>query len=232
MTKALLSTLILLVGLHSMTDAQDIDASQKRIFKLYLNGSYYNRTEHADLKNEEMQFQLNGLSIALEIKRNKFISHEFEILPIFIKVTDSKTYLFNEDLETLTAGSKNTNLGSAFRHQMNHSFLTNKKIDPYIGLSSQLFMDFNKSIPATSNVFERSELDIGVIFSVVPGININLNKRLAVNLNVPMGLWEIKYNKTNLENPAIPPNEQTNSKLVTEFIPKQLRFRLGISYHI
>jgi len=223
--------------------AQDDANSKKLVLKLYANGFYrYNESSDCNrslpanttYKSEKKNYDFGNLSFAVELLNDKFFTHEFEFMPIKIKHNDEVELLTYTQLNhTLTiSGGKSTSVETAFRYQLNHYFNNTKKVVPYIGLSPQLFYNYYKLNPATSNQFPNTEQNIGINLAIAPSLLINISNKFSLDFNIPLDLYEIKLNAVNCENPAIALEAQKKTKIEGQLIPKTLNVRFGLVYKI
>lgn len=238
---------ISLVFFCNLLEAQDNSGSNQRVLKLYLNGVYSNtKSSYTEvslyntyefIKNEEYDF--GGISFAIEMLTSKFFSHEFEIMPIKFDHNDDliiRTYYYasgpGAEGTSVISGGKTSRIESTFRYQANHYFVKDKRTKPYIGLSTQLFFNSYKTIPAVSYGYLRSEQNLGLCFAITPGMSFNINDKLAIDFNIPFGLYEFKLNRVYHDNPRLPEEEKKTTIFLGEFAPKVYVFRLGIYYRI
>jgi hypothetical protein len=222
--------------------AQENVNLKKIAVKLYVNG-FYKYTERDDYNgligsdyaflDKNKGYDFGGLSFALEVQRNNFFSHEFEIMPLKIRQNDKiKTILYTVTNEVVLIGVKTTSIESALRYQLTYYFIKDKVVLPSIGLSPQLFYNFNKFDPSTTGYFGLTAQNIGLNLAIIPGLAFKLNKKLSIDLNIPIGIYEIKYDAINSENPNLPIRDQKDSKIIGEFIPKKVNIRIGIIYNL
>jgi hypothetical protein len=178
------------------------------------------------------------LSFAIEIDKAKFFSHELELLPFWIERNKELRYInYLDTVPTpfemhITDGGKSTSIEIAFRYQANHFFRPGKLIDPYFGLSSQLYYTFSEYSPYTAMTFPVREQNIGILLSFIPGITININQQIAIDVNVPLGIYDFKLNITIHDNPLLPSSDRKNSKFIGDLIPDYLNFRIGLIYSL
>jgi hypothetical protein len=242
-TLALIISFTLLFSFF-FVQAQDDNQSKKLVLKLYTNGSF-NYTKGTDITRtpqpdaeylyENKKYAFGGLSFAFELPGEKCFSQEFEFSPIKINYNDEAktvTYSTSPNHKLSTSGGKTTWIETAFRYQLNHYFNKEKKVLPYIGLSPQLFYNYFTLDPATSNQFKTTEQNLGLNLALVPGLVINLKNKLALDFDLPLGFYEIKFNSFYHRNPALNLSEQKQSKIEGELIPKTVMVRIGLFYKL
>jgi len=240
----ILLTFLMLLCSPALKAQENPDAKKIRL-KLYANGFYsYARGpddfarpwENAEALFRKENFDFGHLSFAVEIDGGKFFSHELELMPFWIERNKEIHYinfldtLPSPDDSRVTSGGTSTSIEIAFRYQANHYFCPNKIFDPYFGLSSQLYYTFSEYVPYTSMTFPAREQDLGLLFSLVPGVLIHLNEKMALDFNIPLGIYDFRLNMTKEDNPLLPVRNRKNSKFIGEFIPNYVNFRIGLIY--
>ena len=236
----ILSLLTIFINL----DGQDELMSKTISIKLYLNG-YYESTENDvyygnlsgfdDYLKENDEIDVGMLSLALEFRKEGSLSHEFEIMPV--------RYTRNADLETLSfddhpaedqviSGGKITTIRSYVRYQVNYYFLKGKVIDPYAGLSVKAFYRYSGYNPSTSHTFRATERNTGLLIAVTPGINFHIRDNLALNLNIPLAICDLRLRTNTTDSPLYPLEDRRTSVFKGVFIPEFYHVRLGLSYKI
>ena len=219
--------------------SQNQSDSKDKSLKVYYNG-FYNfdksittNDNNVTYTNEVSNYDFGGISFALEIDKNSLFSHEIELLPLLLKINEDITYVSADGFDTqISDGSKNTYLKSAVRYQINHSFLDDNIVTPYLGAAIQLFGDFNKSNPPMSTYYPFSILQAGFTISIVPGLQIDLGEKIAIDIDLPIDLVLLYNTWTYNQNPMIPVENQKKSEFETSFFPKRLNARLGLIYRI
>lgn len=236
---------LLILFCYFSLKAQDNPDAKKIRLKLYANGFYSyakgidNQVasgEDAEALFRKENFDFGQLSFAVEIDGGKFLTHEFELMPFWIERNKEIHYI--DFLDTLPDapdsfiifGGKSTSIEIAARYQATHHFYPNKLFDPYLGLSSQLYYSFSEFKPFTSMTFPIREQNLGLLFSIVPGVLIHVNRRMAIDFNIPLGIYDFKLNMIKNDNPSLPTNERKTSKFIGEFIPNYMNFRIGLVY--
>ena len=225
----------------SFLHSQDNESLKQTRVKLYYNSSYqatkntaFNTFIDSYATTETTNYTFGGLSIAIEFDKGKFLSHEVEFLPILINIDEDVTMALDSDFNTLGTllGTKTTSIKSAIRYQITHAFIKDKAVLPYLGVSSQLYGMYNKDESFVSSDFSLSDMKIGCLISIVPGIIVNLNNKLAVDINIPISFYDFGYNWTRNENPTLPLANQKSSEFVGDFFPTIFNVRLGLIYKI
>ena len=241
-------TKIILVGFVSFNSllltAQDNPISKNIKLKLYVNGFYqaienndYNGISSGNLMHqfENKKYDIGALSFAVEIGSYKKLKHEIELMPVkfdYDNILHTITRIEEDRTLTATWGEKITSFKAACRYQINYYFIQNKNVMPYFGLSSQFFYEVNRIKPSISIGSITKDQFWGLLFAITPSVIFNVTKKLSIDLNIPVGLYDIKINSEKIDNSAYPEHNGTTSKIIGEFIPKTLNIRLGICYNL
>jgi hypothetical protein len=140
------------------------------------------------------------------------------------------SYHPSEDLSDLTKGGVSTSVMSALRYQAGHYFISDKFLLPYLAVSTQFFYEFSRYEPYVPMRFPMSEHNIGLLFSCIPGITIRLNKKLGIDINFPLAVYDFRLVKTKIENPLLPLANRKDVKFEGDMIPDFVHARFGICY--
>lgn len=238
----MISSVFMLIS-NNLIFAQDNVKSGKYLVKIYFNG-YYNYAEDNQYDRLLSQFyeysytkknyDIGYLSFAVEVLKDKFFSTEFELMPLRFNRYDimESIVIPQTNEKEIISGGKTTFLESTFQYQLNHYFNRDKLVVPYFGISSRLFYNYSKRNPATTSLFKKTEQNFGLIFSITPGLLIKVNNKLFVDINIPVGIYEIKLNSIKEDDPQLTLEDQKRSEIMGSFLPKTLNFRLGFIYKI
>ena len=83
-----------------------------------------------------------------------------------------------------------------------------------------------------STYYPFSILQAGFTISIVPGLQIDLGEKIAIDIDLPIDLVLLYNTWTYNQNPMIPVENQKKSEFETSFFPKRLNARLGLIYRI
>ncbi|MBN1950234.1 MAG: hypothetical protein JW801_03470 [Bacteroidales bacterium] len=184
---------------------------------------------------DQTRLETGLFSIGLEFQPGKTLSHELELMPLYISRDNNleyQEYDSQPDEPMVTGGETTTFLKTYLRYQASYYFLPEKILSPSVGLSAQLFYDYLSTIPKTTEDFPYREYALGVRLALVPGIRVRLNDILAFDLDVPLALGQVNLDRRRYDNPLIPLSERNISKTEAEFLPVSYIFRAGISCKI
>jgi hypothetical protein len=153
-------------------------------------------------------------------------------MPLKYRQVNNLETIRNPIANEILSGGKTTSIESTFRYQINHCIKKDKIVSPHFGISSEVFYNFNKFNPATTSEYRKTEQNLGLLLEIIPSITFKINSKLIFDLNVPIGLYEIFLNSLKDENPQLTLKDQKRSKIVGNFIPKTIGFRIGLVYKI
>lgn len=237
------TTILFLIfsGLFCTAISAQKESSVKNVkFKIYLNGlsnkwedSQNWSIEDQTVISKNKTFEFGNISLGLEFDNGKHISHEFEVLPFIYQHSNiDNSVTGNQNHESIMfSGEESRNMKMNLRYQLNYYFLINKIFKPYIGGSAQLYYESNRNIPQVSMSFPSKNNKTGCNFSIVPGLDINLNEHLFLDFNVPFIFGQINTNNIITDNPGIPEGERNTTTLEGIFLPNIFQFRVGIGYN-
>jgi hypothetical protein len=239
--KLLLTALFCSSGVLLMAQQEKNPGNYK--IKIYVNGSKefiknsdYNwpLSENQTFKYQNKNLDIGTLSFGFEVEKRKNTSNEIEVMPFRFNQQENLSKIIDkaDNMTAIIGGGKSTSFSSSFRYQYNYKFLIEKKVIPFIGLSSQLFYDLYKNDPVVSLSYSTRSQDIGLLFSIIPGIEYKLTKILSVELNSPVSFYDIKLNSERIDNPTLEVKDRTVSTIIGDFFPNKINFRIGLSFKI
>jgi hypothetical protein len=234
-------TLVLILYCFSARSQETPDLKISE-FTFYLNGFYhfevssddYNSLDMSEYYIRDEKYEFGNPSIAFEIDKGRFIAHEFELMPIDIE-HDNKTryrHFLDTNITYIVEGGISTTIQSTFRYQATHYFFSGELVQPYLALSSQLFYDFSRFKPRTVLSYQKSQNNVGLLFSVIPGIQICLTKKLALDINIPLAIYDIRFVRSKNSSPMLSDSDREKAYFENNFIPDFAHVRIGISYEI
>lgn len=223
--------------------AQDKPDSRQIKLKLYVNAFYQdieNNDYHGFLEENEIykfenkKYDIGAFSFAVEIGSYQKLKHEIELMPLKFDrndILEIHTRIGEYGPLTSVETEMTKSFKTACRYQINYYFIQNKYIRPYIGLSSQSFYEFVHYGPGIS-VYNEKDQSWGLLFAFTPGMIFNINEKISIDLNVPVGLYDIEINSERKMDSHHPYHQNTTSKFIKEFMPEIINIRLGICYKL
>ncbi len=208
-------------------------------FKVYLNGSYqelsnreyYSLSDYQPYNYTGSKYNFGGLSLALEIASDKFVSHEFELNPFNYSRNDNKLTYKNE-YEGIRTGDISTTISSAFRYQVSHYFMSDRMINPYLALSGMIYYEYWTSEQYLSTSYNQYAHHLQFNLSLIPGVKVNVTDRFALVLDIPFQLYRIDHYSIDNGNPTLPLDIRVISNSGELFLPAEYCLRLGASFKI
>ncbi len=166
-------------------------------------------------------------------------NHEIEIT----KMSFSKRFQKLKTDSLLAAGNKSLSISIGLKYEYDYKFLKkrNWRFQPYIGFSLHHYFEHLKHSPLVSNGYITAHQKIGMVYSVIPGFNIKITKKLSLNLNVPIDIGNVNFNFNRTENPTLSGDSQRSHSFSHDFFPsyifgnssyKSFIFRIGIAYKL
>ncbi|HEX6890859.1 MAG TPA: hypothetical protein VF141_09200, partial [Chryseolinea sp.] len=70
----------------------------------------------------------------------------------------------------------------------------------------------------------------GFVLNFTPRVNYNISRRFNVDLNVPLKIYDLRGEKNEVNNPAIPIRQQTTNDVDHIFFESAYTIRLGLEY--
>ncbi|MFT5821640.1 MAG: hypothetical protein ACI8ZM_002894 [Crocinitomix sp.] len=232
---------IVLIAFNQNTFAQDSESKQ---LKLYSNFGWESaeRTIGFDtvinvlIKENYFETSLGYFSPAFSWATPKGNRHEIELSRLQFNQVDEVTYLDYDDGISfqVISGERNTNVFIALRYEFDYQIIKNKdsKLKPSLGFAVRPYYSHASLRPKVSSIFSSSELNVAAMFSIVPRLNYDLNKKMFIDLSIPLSLAELGVRSTTWDNPAIPVNQRTVSTFVVEVAPSEYLIRLGIGIRL
>lgn len=224
--------------------AQESNDHKISRIKLYLNGFYrYSEisnyaTNDSGWKFKTEKYDFGFLSIAIELNRIGFFKHEIELMPFRFTNSNEIIQYFNnnrnavDSLVNISDGGRLKKFETSFRYQINHCFNVDKSIVPYLSLAAQLHYDLSKHEPWNSFYSNITEQNIGLLFSIIPGISIKASKKLEIDFNIPIAFNDFRLNVTNFKNPLLTTSETKKSKFISEYMSNFINVRIGLVYRL
>lgn len=218
---------ILLIGLFCLFNSSAIaqESTSTKTFNIYYN--FYESSLFHDL---ESMYRIGDISLALEITSDKKLSHEFEWMPFHLsksKYTEMRTV--NEQ-EEIIAGNNQTIYNTRAAYHLNYSVVDLSAFEFVVGFSTQLFFERQDVNPPSSLFFPKTYTKAGAIFGFTPGINIPLSEKFDFSFDVPVGLFGLTYNRSKMDDPALPQDQRTQTDTSAELAYQGFQAKIGIGY--
>lgn len=113
-----------------------------------------------------------------------------------------------------------------------HITAPRKKIDFILGAGlTPYWLNFEKE-PRISNAYRATQLYMGSVISANAHAIYRLSNRFLADLNLKLGLFDFRFNREHIYNPAIPVRQQVNETYSFDFLPDAYTIRVGLGYRI
>jgi len=240
------STIIISILILSYTciHAQEKPSQKEHKVKIYLNGIangfLFEKTLENPNSNLTPYFYSNGadihigcLSFAIELRKNSRFSHEFDIMPFSYNnqlLIERINYTEQSEPVYYNGGGNLTDFYSTISYQLTYNSSTENALRPYIGLSPKVFYLYKSLRMFHTNQYPAKMHELGILYSVVPGIAVMLSKNINIDINIPIAFLETKMVSENINFPYSLEGAKTNRTFAHNFFPDKINFRIGVSY--
>lgn len=232
----LLITVIIVFPLFAFA-AADTTQSPKYGVKLYINsapGMHYKDIRGGNVNYAFAYTSYVLPSVAVSKRTTKKNMHELELARLEInKLSDKRYDPYTYGPYFPTDGKHQTITNIALRYE--YIIALNKKesrLAPAIGLATMPYYAHYRIMPMTTNYYPVRGMYAGLQFAVVPRLNINTNKRLFFDLNVPLTLANGYYESTRVSNPTMPSTVNQISSVNFDLGQFHYMIRLGVGLKI
>ncbi|HEY0769159.1 MAG TPA: hypothetical protein VGD31_02420 [Sphingobacteriaceae bacterium] len=210
-------------------------AQRQFSIKVYQNTDTYNLIVAEPWKNQTSETRrvvgFSRFSMALTLEK-EFI-HELELfLPEFGKAADDLQFPMHRKI---TKGPRFQSQASAysFRYELTKSLTRgNSPLGLSLGAGLHPYYVQIDYTPTVSVAYPSTRSWFGAGIVITPRITYDITKRLYLDLNVPLRVFDYQYNKEHIRNPAIPLRQQVNAFLKYRFFDDVYTLRFGIAYWI
>lgn len=191
-----------------------------------------NNTSHTQVSS----FHIWNPTIAIARENKKRNLHEFELTSIGINASDMRTNWFVPGLNVnvITSGARvyETHIALRYEHILNLVKKPGARLVPSIGFSaSPYYLRYNVQ-PYVTTTYPTKETFIGARVFVAPRINYYIHKAVFIDLNIPVCLADINYNKHREDNPTVSTQQRSTSKTNFTALPEYFSVRLGIGVRL
>lgn len=126
--------------------------------------------------------------------------------------------------------SNKAHLGLRFEWAFPLFFEKLGRFQPYIGVSTDPSVFYQKIDPYTTSSFPTVVFETRNTVSFIPRAIFNVSSRLFLDLNVPISVFSMALTYNHVDNPILPTYAQTETEFSTKLFPSQLSMRLGLGY--
>jgi hypothetical protein len=220
---------IVLLIISSTTFAQ-----KKLALKVYQNSDFFS-TAYSDSYGKDLGTSNNAhftrLSLAVNLIGKKFI-HELELfVPEVDKSTDDVMFPMDYSFRQGTDFKTRMNAYS-FRYELNKRLaVTSNKWSFQLGVGLNPYFVQQERIPTINTRYYYSLTTYGGSFNFIPRVAFNVSKRFTVDLNLPLKIYDLRYQRQYVANPNIPRQNQTTGGPAHRFFENAYTVRVGVMYN-
>jgi hypothetical protein len=177
------------------------------------------------------QINFSRISLAADIHTKNGFQHEVEFfIPEISKSLDDIQYPMNYEFRKDVTFD-----GKASSYSLRYEFskrLTNesKRFGFSIGAGINPYYLHIEYIPNVETTYYWSTELYGFALNFTPRINYKISRRFNVDLNVPLKIYDLRGEKNEVNNPAIPIRQQTTNDVDHIFFESAYTIRLGLAY--
>lgn len=190
---------------------------------------YFESGVNESEKSNHINF--NRLSIGISVTTKNNFTHEIELLiPEISKSINSVQFPMNYEFRKGDTFDGKISTYS-IRYEMNKTFSNNlNRLAFNVGVGLNPYYVHIEYTPNTSTAFYFSNIFYGAALNFTPRINYKLSNRLILDLNIPLKIYDLRWEKTNIKNPSIPIRQQTVKDFDSIFFENAYTIRLGLMY--
>jgi hypothetical protein len=121
---------------------------------------------------------------------------------------------------------------ASVQYEIGKHITPRRKIDFVLGAGlTPYWLNFEKE-PRIPNAYVATQLYMGSTVSANAHALYKLSKRLLVDVGLKLGLFDFRFYRQQIHNPAIPIRQQTNDTYSFDFLPDAYTIRAGLGYRI
>lgn len=229
MKKIILVTYFILIAIFSF-------GQKKYGIKIYQNTDIF-KTQYYESRGRTLT-KLNVVnfsrpSLAIDIHTKNSFTHEIELLiPEVSKSVENIQYPLNYEFrKDITTKGKASSY--SIRYELNKT-LTNEsnRFSFSAGVGINPYYVRIEYIPIVETTFYMSTKLYGFAFNLTPRLKYKLSKRISVDLNIPLKIYDLRGQRNWIRNPLIPIGQQKNNDYRSIFFETAYTIRLGLMYKL
>jgi hypothetical protein len=237
MNKLLLHVLTGLILLPNLLIAQEDLKSFD--LKLYYNYTFSvveeDRTDLFYSSNSTLKSYLFGdLSAAIRIYKDRSMQ-EIELSKLGFGKTDYLLWqtMLQTNHQLIVDGYKNY----FFNLSLKYSYIVKlmgkgKNFGVFIGASAEPRILHNAFKPKVSAYYNTNQTVFGSKIYLMPGVQVSTGKRFYLELNLPVELIDLYWNRQYVENPALAKELRTTHSFESDFFNSVFYCRFGIGFRL
>lgn len=211
------------------------EESKRFDLKLYYNFKYSNieevSTDSFYFYNSTTKNSLFGnISPSLLINKGRSL-HEFEISGINFGTTDylQTQTAISYNQQRINDGYKQNFFNLNIKYEYIFQLLgKDKNYGIMVGASAEPYIRRDIYRPRISLYYLTKQFTLGGKFYIIPRGVISLGKKFYVDLNFPIEIIDINWNRTYIDNPSLAKDLRTSNNYENDIFNKLFQFRLGL----
>lgn len=202
--------------------------------KIYQNTDLFKTiyNEHPNnLVTSSEQVNFNRISLAMDIHTKNGFLHEVEFfIPEISKSVDALQYPMNYEFrKDVTFDGEASSY--SLRYELSKTVTNESKRFAFsIGVGINPYYVHIEYIPNVETTYYWSTKRYGFALNLTPRINYKISPRFNIDLNVPFKFYDLRAEKNQVSNPAIPIRQQTTNDVDNIFFESAYTIRLGVEY--
>lgn len=202
--------------------------------KLYQNTDFFeSEISSFDTRTKTTVQHVNftRFSIAFNITTKKNFIHEVEVfIPEVQKNLDNVQFPMNYVLKE-SSNVEGQGSSISLRYEISKT-LTNSdnRLKFNAGAGINPYYVLIEYLPTVSNIYFSSNQYYGAAINIVPRMLYDVNRHFCLELSVPLKVYDLRFDKWNVRNPAIPISQQTMTSHSSIFFESAYTIRLGLTY--
>lgn len=217
-----------------------ISANGQRIWgiRLYQNTDFVRVEKNQPFERSSSQAwysHADRFSLAITLTGEKKFVHELELMvPEFNRSTDNVKFPYPYSTYS-NPPYNNNNSTDAFslRYSISKTVVLAPKIWAGLGLALNPYYTRGRVSDDTGYFFSRSLSVVAVSFNLLPSIHYALSQRFSLSLSIPFKMYDLKYEKSRIGNPAVPIEYQyLVNGIEHDFLDRAYTIRLGLHFNL
>jgi hypothetical protein len=209
-------------------------AQNKTGLKIYHNTDIFNveykHLSYAPRTTSEQKINFNRFSIAVDIPSRRFI-HELEVfIPEISKSVERAQFPF--DSQFMVSDEYDDSFYSfALRYEITKQITKDKSPFSFsvgVGLNPGFTVAIYERL--TSFIYSSTDKTFSVSLNLIPRISYAISKKISLDLNVPLKVYDFRFLFREVENPNLPYRMQKQEESQHVFFEDVYTVRFGIQY--
>jgi hypothetical protein len=190
---------------------------------------YTDRTLGTTTTTDHLNFSRISIAGTLHT-RNDFV-HELELfIPEINESLDDIKYPMNYEFRKgdTFEGQATT---YSFRYEFGKAWTSeSRKFGFFLGAGINPYYTHIEYTPENEFTYYSSTKVYGGAFNVIPRVNYKLSRRINIEINVPLKVYDLRWEKNRVDNPAIPIRQQQTEDFDDIFFESAYTIRFGLIY--